>query len=59
MVKQSKIDWETKILVFFSCFHVHFLRFFFEDFKSHKKEGGKTSKTEYAVFVQNQVDQTY
>jgi hypothetical protein len=36
----SKIGLKTKVLVFFSCFQVHFLRFFFEHFKSNKKRRG-------------------
>jgi hypothetical protein len=61
MVKLFKFCWKTKILVFFSCFQVHFLRFFYElnPSRAIKKGGQKISKTEYAVFVQYQVEQTY
>jgi hypothetical protein len=59
IVKQFKIGLKTKILVIFSSLHVHFLRFLFEHLKSHKKGGVKISKTEYAVFVQYEVEQTY
>jgi hypothetical protein len=38
------MGWKTKILVIFSCFQAHFLRFFYEHFKTPKKVGGKTFK---------------
>jgi hypothetical protein len=41
ILKHFKIGWKTKILVIFSCDDVHFLRFFFEHLKSHKKRRGE------------------
>jgi hypothetical protein len=43
----------------FSRYHVHFLRFFFEHFKTHKKEGAKILKTKYAVFVYYKLESKY
>jgi hypothetical protein len=59
MVLQFKIGWKPKILVIFSCYHVHFFRFFFEHLKSHKKGGVEISKTEYAVFVYYKLESIY
>jgi hypothetical protein len=44
MVKQFKIGWKTMILIIFSSYHVHFLRFFFEHLKSYKIRRGENFK---------------
>jgi hypothetical protein len=44
MVKQSKIGRKTKI-----CFQVHFLRFSFDHFKSHRKWEGENLKSWHDV----------
>jgi hypothetical protein len=41
MIKQFIIGWKTKILVFITCFHVHFLSFTLNTSRAIKKEGGE------------------